>query len=284
MSVVARDQSTADKLVFVWPEPVSWGVELSCTEDEVAVICPDWIVGEQLGPGRHTVNLPSPANHILVYFVRTAPVTVPFESVTGVFDRSSGALVPVHYTGSMSVKVGDPLLLCREVLGVPSQDLSAGVLRSAASSMNKALQVMIKKVVMASPAVSALAAPTTVSQLIRMTASGNPMAIAVSGLEFLRFEEFNLSVDGGAAVRGNVEHVPAVGATDETVRVSHGQGQGQGQDTGPHIPLGAHVLVYWNDGLWHAGTIRQFREGSYEVALDGLAGVAWVPADHVRPA
>ena len=48
--------------------------------------------------------------------------------------------------------------------------------------------------------------------------------------------------------------------------------------------LGAHVLVYWNDGLWHAGTIRQFRDGNYEVALDGLAGAAWVPADHVRPA
>lgn len=276
--VVARDQSIADQLVFVWPEPLPWGAELVCTEDDVAVICPDWTVGEQLGPGRHTVSLPNPANHILAFFIRTSPMTVPFENIIGVFDRSAGKMVSVHYAGKVSVKISDPVLLCRQVLGVPSQDLSAGVLRSAASSVNKALQVMINKVVMASPAVSALANPATISQLVHMTASGNPMAIAVSGVEFLRFEEMSLAVDGGPHIRGNVElEVAAASPTDATVRVD--------QETGPqHLPSGAHVLVYWNDGLWHAGTVRQFRDGSYEVALDGLSAAAWVPADHVRPA
>lgn len=275
--VVARDPSTADKLVFVWPEPLSWGTELSCGENEVAVVCPDWAVGEQLGPGRHTISPPNPSSRVLVFFVRTTPVVVPFENIMGIFDRAAGKRVSVHYSGSVSVKVGDPIRLCNQILGVPSQDLSSGVLRSAVSSVIKALHVMITKVVAVSPAVSALATPAGVAQLVHLTASGNPMAIAVSGVDFIRFENLSLSIDGGAPVRANIEGgMLTRAATADTVRVD--------QDTTPRIPAGAHVLVYWNDGLWHAGTVQQYRDGSYEVAINGLSTVTWIRADHVRPA
>ena len=279
MSVVAaRDPSTADKLVFVWPEPLPWGTELSCGENEVVVVCPDWTVGEQLGPGRHTLSTPNPSSRALVFFVRTTPETIPFENVVGIFDRSAGKLVSIHYSGLISIKVGDPLRLCNQILGVPSQDLSTGLLRSAASSVIKALHVMITKVVAVSPSVSALATPAGVGQLVHLTASGNPMAIAVSGVEFIRFDELSLSIDGGAPIRATLEGggQPNRAATAETVRAS--------QEITPRIPTGAHVLVYWNDGLWHAGTVQQYRDGSYEVAIDGLSTVTWIRADYVRPA
>lgn len=273
--VVARAPSMAEQLVCAWPDPVPWGAELVCGEDEVAVICPDWLIGEQLGPGRHKITPQSPSSYVLAYFVLTKPISAPFDHAIAVFDRATGNVAQVRYAGSVSVMVGDPLLLCGQIIGVPVHDLGGGVLRSASNSVGKALQVMIHKILDTTLAAGALATPTVVTQLVHMTASGNPMAIAVNGIDFLRFERVSLSVDGGAPVHANLEEdTPATPAGEATLRVEIAQEQ--------QFAAGAHVLVYGKDGLWHAATVHACRDGGYEVAIDGMTSPTWVDASRVR--
>jgi hypothetical protein len=273
--VIARDPSVAEQIVHAWPEPVPWGAELVCRDDEVAIVCPDWTVGDQLGPGRHKLTMPNRSTHVLVYFVRTVPFSAPFDHLIGVFDRTKGGVAQIHYTGSVAVKIGDPLLLCSQILGVPARDLGGGVLRSASNSVTKALQVMVYKILHAHPAASVLATPTAVTQLVHMTASGNPMAIAVNGVEFLGFEHVSVAVDGGPLIAAAVDDERLLAEpTDATLRPETRAAE--------HFAAGAQVLVYGIDGLWHAGTVHQFRDGRYEVSVDGMKNATWVDAGRVR--
>jgi hypothetical protein len=287
--VIARDPSVAKHLVYAWPDPVPWGAEVVCAEDEVAILCPDWTVGEQLGPGRHKISMPNRNTYVLLFFVRTVPFSAPFDHMLGVFDRTKGSVAQIHYAGSVSVKVGDPLLLCSQVMGVTAHDLAGGVLRSASNSVTKALHVMINKILNTHPAVSVLGTPMAVTQLVHMTASGNPMAIAVSGIEFLGFERVTVSVDGGAPIAAALDDERLLAdPTDATVRVGSTTKIHVDSNvlleakTEQHITAGAHVLVYGQDGLWHAGTVHQFRDGRYEVSLDGMKNGTWVDAARVR--
>lgn len=273
--VVARAPAMADQLVCAWPDPVPWGAELVCGEDEVAVVCPDWLIGEQLGPGRHTIAPPSPSTYTLAYFVLTKPISAPFDHTIAVFDRTTGNVAQVRYAGSVSVMVGDAILLCSQIIGVPVHDLGGGVLRSASNSVAKAIEVMIHKILNTTLAVGSLATPTVVTQLVHMTASGNPMAIAVNGIDFLGFERVSLSVDGGTPIHANLdEEALSAPPDDKTLRVDPGSEQ--------QFAAGAHVLVYGSDGLWHAATVHQCRDGGYEVAIDGMTSPTWVEASRVR--
>jgi len=53
MTVIARDAVASDHLVYAWPFPIGPECEVSCSEDEQVVMCPAWMVGDRLGPGRH---------------------------------------------------------------------------------------------------------------------------------------------------------------------------------------------------------------------------------------
>jgi hypothetical protein len=53
MSVIARDAVASDHLVYAWPFPIGPECDVSCGDDEQVVMCPAWIVGDRLGPGRH---------------------------------------------------------------------------------------------------------------------------------------------------------------------------------------------------------------------------------------
>jgi hypothetical protein len=274
--VIARDPSVAEQIVHAWPEPVPWGAEVVCREDEVAIVCPDWTVSDQLGPGRHKLSFPSRPTYVLVYFVRTTPFSAPFDHFLPVFDRTKASVAQIHYTGSVLVKVGDPLLLCSQIIGVPARDLSGGVLRSASNSVTKALQVMVYKLLTSHPAVSVMSSPAAVTQLVHMTASGNPMAIAVSGIEFISFEQIGVSVDGGPLIQATLEDERLLAEPSEaTLRVDP-------KTPPPRFVAGTHVLVYGVDGLWHAATVHQFRDGRYEVFLDGMSNGTWVDPARVR--
>ena len=275
MSVaVARDSSRAGDLVCAWPEPIAWNTEAVCGDDDVIIVCTDWNVVDQLGPGRHALQPPNPQSHIAAYFVRTTPVSADFEHVVALFDRTKGAMSSLHYSGSVMVRVGDPLLLCSQIIGVPTIDLGAGILRSASSSVIKALEVMIHKLLQTNPSIAALATPKQVSHLVHLTASGNPMAIAVNGIEFLSFERVSVSVDGGTAV-----HI-----TDQETLARAASDSGHSLEIAPEETFvnGASVLVYGNDGLWHAGTVQGVRDGGYDVTVGGAQASTWVEASRVR--
>lgn len=274
--VIARDPSVTDQIVHAWPEPVPWGAEVVCHDDEVAIVCPEWTVSDQLGPGRHKLSLPNRSTYTLLYFVRTTPFSAPFDHLLPVFDRTKSAVAQIHYTGSVLVKIGDPLLLCSQIIGVPARDLSGGVLRSASNSVTKALQVMVYKILSSHPAVSVMNSPAAVTQLVHMTSSGNPMAIAVNGIDFLGFEQIGVAVDGGPMVHATLDDERLLAEPSEnTLRV----------DTNtppPRFTNGTQVLVYGVDGLWHAATVQQFRDGRYEVSLDGMSTGTWVDPARVR--
>lgn len=336
--VIARDESTAQQIIFPWPDPLPWGAELVCKDDEVAIVCPNFQVGEQLGPGRHTISPPNPQSHILAYFVRTTAELVVFDRTVTVVDRQSNQTVPVSYEGKANIKVGDPTLMCHQLVGLPYHDLATGVLRSATNSLAKVFQHVITKVCMSSPSVSTIASPEAVAQLVQMAANANPMAIAVTGLELVNFEDFRLSVNGenpiewmpGSLSGENVKTTPLLigehtgevainessntppktaklhpvkgpttaklpAVTESKAPSARAASQpNNARQTGERaavddsqeqpLPAGSRVLVYGNDGLWHAATIQQYNNGRYQLTAEGGATPIWVPANQVRPA
>ena len=80
MTVIARDAVAADHLVYAWPFPLGPECEVSCNDDEQVVMCPAWLVGDRLGPGRHRWRTPDPSRPVAAFFVLTAPVEVPFDA------------------------------------------------------------------------------------------------------------------------------------------------------------------------------------------------------------
>jgi hypothetical protein len=79
--VIMRDATATDHLVYAWPFPLGpEEIEISCGEDEIVVMCPSWLVGDRLGPGRHRWRTPDPTRPVGAYFVSTAPVETSFDS------------------------------------------------------------------------------------------------------------------------------------------------------------------------------------------------------------
>ena len=80
MPVIARDTVASDHLVYAWPFPIGPDeYEVSCADDELVVMCPAWMVGDRLGPGRHRRRTPPPMQPSSAYFVLTAPHEVSFD-------------------------------------------------------------------------------------------------------------------------------------------------------------------------------------------------------------
>ncbi len=311
--VVERDESSAHKIIFPWPDPVPWGSELVCDDNEVAVICPNWQVGDQLGPGRHTISPPNPQSHITAYFVRTTAEIISFARTIAVIDRGSNQSVQVSYQGKANIKVGDPTLMCHQLVGLPYHDLATGVLRSAVNSLGKVFQHVITKVCMSSPSVATIASHDAVVQLVQMAANANPMAIAVTGLELVNFEEFRLSINGDKPIEwlpgsaSEAHKTTPIVLSDEvggpkTARLPSASGpktaklpaaESTPEPTGERAAVenpvekpmeaGSKALVYGNDGLWHAATVQQYRGGRYQVTPEGGDTPIWVPASQVRP-
>jgi hypothetical protein len=115
------------------------------------------------------------------------------------FDPSVGQTVQLRYRGRLFIRAGNPSLLCQQVVGVPVRDLDGGVLRSAKNSVERVLGRGIAATCAATPAAT-LITQVGIEQLVRSAAAGNLMAIAVAGIEFVRFEELSLSLLGGASV------------------------------------------------------------------------------------
>src|SRR6478752_4510597 len=112
MPVIARDNVASDHLVFAWPFPIGpEEYEVSCANDELVVMCPSFMVGDRLGPGRHRWRTPDPMRPVSAYFVLTAPVEVSFDLITAFHMPNTGQHVRLRATGSLQVRCVDPALL-----------------------------------------------------------------------------------------------------------------------------------------------------------------------------
>ncbi|MBZ0234615.1 MAG: hypothetical protein K8M05_19945, partial [Deltaproteobacteria bacterium] len=159
--IVARDSVCADHLVYAWPYQIGPSAEVSCGQDEVAVVCPAWAVGANLGPGRHTWTSPDPTKPTAIYFVLTGPVEVAFDMMTQFPMPGSGQMVMLRAQGSVLVRVIDPALLVAQFVGLPFDRVNEGLMRSVSSSVERMLgKLLPRKVAMAGTS-AAVADPST---------------------------------------------------------------------------------------------------------------------------
>jgi hypothetical protein len=199
MTVIARDAVAADHLVYAWPFPLGPDCEVSCADDEQVVMCPAWLVGDRLGPGRHRWHSPDPSRPVAAFFVLTSAVEAPFDMVTSFVVPSSGMPVRLRATGSVQVRCADPGLLIAQFVGLPFDRVNEGILRSVARSVERMLaRLLTRRVVMAGTPY-AVTDPAMLGSVIEELIAYNPTAGAVFGVELLRIRQLAVAADDGSA-------------------------------------------------------------------------------------
>jgi hypothetical protein len=199
MPVIARDAVASDHLVYAWPFPL--GPEehdVSCAEDELVVMCPAWLVGDRLGPGRHRWRTPDPTRPVGAFFVLTAPVEVSFDMITQFHIPATHQAVRIRAQGSLQVRCMDPALLIAQFVGLPFDAVNEGVTRSVSRSIERMLaRLLTRRVVMAgTPA--AVTDPQMLQNIIEELVAYNPTAGAVFGVELVRFGHLTIVADDGS--------------------------------------------------------------------------------------
>ncbi len=198
MPVIVRDAVASDHLVYAWPFPIGpEECDVSCAEDELVIMCPAWLVGDRLGPGRHRWRSPDPSRPVSAYFVLTAPVEVSFDCMTQFMIPTTGQHVRIRAQGSLQVRCMDPALLIAQFVGLPFDAVNDGVLRSVSRSIERMLaRLLTRRVVMAgTPA--AVTDPNMLSNIIEELVAYNPTAGAVFGVELMRFGHLAVVADDG---------------------------------------------------------------------------------------
>ncbi len=199
MTVIARDQVASDHLVYAWPFPIGPDCEVSCADDEQVVMCPAWMVGDRLGPGRHRWRTPDPTRPVGVFFVLTGPVEVSFDMMTTFIVPTTGQVVRLRASGALQVRCTDPGLLIAQFVGLPFEGINDGVLRSVSRSVERMLaRLLTRRVVMSATPVAVTEAgmlPSIVEELIAY----NPTAGAVFGVELIRMGHLVIAADDGSS-------------------------------------------------------------------------------------
>jgi hypothetical protein len=197
-TVIARDATAADHLVYAWPFPLGpEEIEVACGEDEIVVMCPSWLVGDRLGPGRHRWRTPDPTRPVGVYFVSMSPVESSFDVTTSFVIPATQQTATLRAQGSVIVRCVDPGLLIAQFVGLPFDNVNDGLLRSVTRSSERLIaRVLTRRTVMAQTAV-AVTDPGMTASIIDELIAYNPVAGAVFGVEFVRMT--GLYVTTGAA-------------------------------------------------------------------------------------
>lgn len=199
MTVIARDAVASDHLVYAWPFPIGPECEVTCADDEQVVMCPAWLVGDRLGPGRHRWRTPDPSRPVSAFFVLTAPVEVSFDMTTMFIIPSSGQPVRLRASGSLQVRCVDPGLLIAQFVGLPFDAVNEGVLRSVSRSVERMLaRLLTRRVVMAGSPV-AVTEPGMLAGIVEELIAYNPTAGAVFGVELIRIGHLAVMADDGAS-------------------------------------------------------------------------------------
>ncbi|CAN5751653.1 hypothetical protein BH11MYX3_BH11MYX3_16040 [soil metagenome] len=197
MTVIARDAVASDHLVYAWPFPIGPECEVACSEDEQVVMCPAWMVGDRLGPGRHRYRTPDPTRPVAAFFVLTAPVEVGFDLITTFMIPATGQPVRLRASGSLQVRCGDPGLLVAQFVGLPFDSVNDGVLRSVSRSIERMLaRLLIRRVVMAATPY-AVTDPGMLPGIVEELVAYNPTAGAVFGVELIRVGHLVVVADDG---------------------------------------------------------------------------------------
>ncbi len=197
MTVIARDTVASDHLVYAWPFPIGPECEVSCSEDEQVVMCPAWMVGDRLGPGRHRWRTPDPTRPVTAFFVLMQPVEVGFDLTTAFILPSTGQGVRIRAAGSLQVRCADPGLLVAQFVGLPFDGVNEGVLRSVSRSIERMLaRLLTRRVVMAGTPY-AVTDPGMLPGIIEELVAYNPTAGAVFGVELIRIGHLTIGADDG---------------------------------------------------------------------------------------
>jgi len=199
MTVIARDQVASDHLVYAWPFPIGPECEVSCSDDEQVVMCPAWMVGDRLGPGRHRWRTPDPTRPVGAFFVLTSPVEVSFDMVTSFLIPTTGQPVRLRASGSVQVRCADPGLLIAQFVGLPFDSVNEGVTRSVSRSLERMLARLLTRRVVMSQSPVAVTDPGMLPGIIEELIAYNPTAGAVFGVELIRMGHLVIAADDGSA-------------------------------------------------------------------------------------
>jgi hypothetical protein len=198
MAVIVRDAVASDQLVYAWPFPIGpEPIEITCGEEEIAVVCPAWIVHERLGPGRHQWRTPDPAKPTNVYFVLTGPVEVPFDMMTSFVIPATQQPVRLRAQGSLLIRCMDPAILVSQFVGLPFDNINDGVVRSVATSVERLLARVLVRRVLGGGTPIAVTDPSMLPSIVDEATAYNPTAGAVTGVGFVRFNQLVIVADDG---------------------------------------------------------------------------------------
>ncbi|HEX3757361.1 MAG TPA: hypothetical protein VHW23_01585 [Kofleriaceae bacterium] len=199
MTAIARDAVASDHLVYAWPFPLGPDCDVSCADDELVVMCPAWLVGDRLGPGRHRWRTPDPTRPVSAFFVLTAPVEVSFDMTTMFVIPMSGMPVRLRASGSLQIRCNDPGLLIAQFVGLPFDRVNDGILRSVSRSVERMLaRLLTRRVVMAATPF-AVTDPGMLGSIVEELIAYNPTAGAVFGVELLRIGHLTIVADDGSS-------------------------------------------------------------------------------------
>ncbi len=227
MPVVARDAFARDHLVYAWPLPIGpEGCEVACGEDEQVVMCPAWMVGDRLGPGRHHWRTPDPTRPVSAFFVSTNPVDATFDMTTAFMIPSTGQPVRLRATGSIQVRCADPGLLIAQFVGLPFDAVNEGVLKSVSRSIERMLaRLLTRRVVMASTP-AAVTDPAMLPSILEELVAYNPTAGAVFGIELISIVHMVIGADDGNGPFVVLPALPEGGTWREPQDQAHVNGNG----------------------------------------------------------
>lgn len=199
MTVIARDSVAADHLVYAWPFPLGPECEVTCNDDEQVVMCPSWLVGDRLGPGRHRWRTPDPMRPVSAFFVLTSPVEAPFDMLTSFIIPMTGQPVRLRAVGSILVRCADPGLLIAQFVGLPFDSVNDGILRSVARSVERMLARLLTRRVVLAATPYAVTDPSMLGQIVEELVAYNPTAGAVFGVELIRMGHIAIGADDGSS-------------------------------------------------------------------------------------
>src|SRR5262245_46091891 len=199
MTVIARDAVAADHLVYAWPFPLGPECEVSCGDEEQVVMCPAWLVGDRLGPGRHLWRTPDPMRPVSAFFVLTSPVEASFDMMTTFVIPSIGQPVRLRAVGSVQIRCADPGLLIAQFVGLPFDHVNDGVLRSVSRSVERMLARLLTRRVVLAGTPYAVLDPSMFGQIVEELIAYNPTAGAVFGVELIRMGHLTIAADDGSS-------------------------------------------------------------------------------------